>query len=413
MKYDPQDPILEETAPSTNAHSFMELALRPSVQAWKRKLYGLLAGESSEALSKLGIEQYIRVLLAESKDRSAQYCFSEAVAEVVQEWNSTVLESADRLSRILSLVAGFTPAVGFSKVLTHLERSENVKRSQERVSDEYDRVDLYKRGMLALAQYYPSPPFHSYDDLGFAAYRSLLERNLEDERYSGYAAVRLLELKVLNFKSKQFAALLLTEDKAATSVFQALLELAEEPREVPSVERRFGDMLVTCARADNIQRFERLAQMNRATFDPQGDYQVFFPTLRLSDGTVLEIRLDIDDIKDTPLHEFVKYTTIKVKELLRQETLNEDKIGRYVSGYIDEKINQREAMRDLFDALKALDANMRSSKNKFFVTVKRNNFPIEIKLRVKGEIQEELMKWILTRPALVIQFPFPVASAAA
>src|SRR5215216_3151625 len=110
IKHDPQEANLEKAA---HAQSFIDLALHPSVQAWKRKLYGLLAGESSEVLSKLGIEQYIRVLLAESKDRSAQYCFSEALSEVIQNWNPIVLESADRLNRILSLVGGFTPAVGF------------------------------------------------------------------------------------------------------------------------------------------------------------------------------------------------------------------------------------------------------------------------------------------------------------
>jgi hypothetical protein len=390
--------------------SFIYLAAHPTVKSWKRKLYGLLAGESNELLSKLGIEQYVRVLLAESKDKFAEYCFTEALGEVIQNWTPTVWETADRLNRILSLIAAFTPAVGFSKVLTHLERTENVKRSEERVSDEHKPVDLYKLGLLALAQYYPTPPYHSYDDVGFAAYRALLERNLADQRYSGYAAIRLLELKVLDLKSSQFASLLLTSDDAANAVFEMLLDSADEPREAQSVGRRFGDLLLVCAEADNIQRFEYLANLNNATFDPYGDYQVFFPTLTLSDGKVLDIPVNIDEAKNGVLHQFVRYSPIKVQELFQEEMLSEDRINLYISGYIAEVIKQTEAMNELMDELKRLDAHIHTSGNNYVITVKRDNSPREIKLTLKPEIIGELMRWILKSKSPVTQFRFARAA---
>ena len=389
-KPEPQDAYSEESGES---ESFAHLALHPTVKGWKRKLYGLLSGERSSTLSKLGIEQYVRVLLAESKDKSAEYCFSEALSEVIQNWNPLLLESADRLNKRLSLIAAFTPAVGFSKVLTHLEKSEDFKRSEERVSDEYEPVDLYHKGLVALAQYYLTPPFHSYDDLGFAAYRALLERNLEDERYNGYAAVRLLELKVLDVKSPQFASLFLKSDHAAAAVFETLLDQADEPQQLQSVGRRLGDLLVTCAAAGDIERFRYIAELNNAEFNPEGDYQVFLPTLTLADGRVVEIIVDLEVVKKTALNDYVKYDIAKVRELLEQETLDGDKINRYISGYVTEVMGQTDARDELKKELSALKAQIHTSGNSFVLTVARPDVRLEIKLELAPS--QDLMRWIL------------------
>ena len=401
---------MSEKEPLAEEDSFIYLAAHPTVQSWKRKLYGLLAGEGNEQLSKLGIEQYVRVVLAESKDKCAEYGFTEALREVVQNWTPTAWETADRLNRILSLIAAFTPSVGFSKVLTYLERTENVKRSEERVSDEFKPVDLYKLGLMALAQYYPTPPYHSYDDVGFSAYRALLERNLADPRYSGYAAVRLLELRVLELNSSRFASLLLTSDNVATAVFEMLLDAADEPREIQTVGRRLGDVLVVCAQADNIQRFEYFAKLNNATFDPYGDYQVFFPTLTLADGKVLDIIVDIEEAKVAVLHQFVRYSPTKVEQLLQEETFSEERISRYISGYISEVIEQTDAMTELMNEVKRLNAHIHTSGNNYVITVRRDNVPREIKLTLKPAVIGELMKWTLKSKSPVTPFRFAKAA---
>lgn len=406
---EPRDAYLEESPQSGESDSFAHLALHPTINGWKRKLYALLAGERSETLSRLGIEQYVRVLLAESKDKSAEYCFSEALSEVIQNWNPVLLESANRLNRRLSLIAAFTPAVGFSKVLTHLEKSEDFKRSEERVADEYVPVDLYHKGLVALAQYYPTPPFHSYDDLGFAAYRALLQRNLEDERYNGYAAVRLLELKVLDVRSSQFASLFLKSDNAAAAVFETLLDQADEPQQLETVGRKLGDLLVTCATANDIERFRYIAELNNAEFNPEGDYQVFLPILTLEDGKVVEIIVDRKDVEDTALNEYIKYDIAKVKELLEQETLDEDRIDRYISGYVEEVIGDSAARNKFKKDLSALKAQIYTSGNSFVLTVKRGELPEDVKLNLKPS--EDLMRWILNIQP-VTRFKFAKAKAA-
>ena len=378
--------------------SFSYLASHPTIQGWKRKLYSLFAGESNETLFRLGsIEQYIRVLLAESKDRVADYCFREALSQIIQEWNPTVLEPANRLNNILSVVAAFTPAVGFTKILNYLDKSENVKRSGERVSDEYDLVDLYKKGLIALAQYYPTPPSHSYQDFGFLAYKQLLERNLKDERYSGYAAVRLLQLKVLDIKSEEFSSLFFSSANAGIEVFRYLIDLADEPGERQSVGEKLGDILLVCAQADNLEKFKALALLHNAHFNPEGDYQVFFPTLTFTDGTVLDILLDIEEVKETALEYYVKYTSVKVYELLTANILNKDKIRRYISGYLTQVISQPDALNKLVKELAGLNAQIRTSNNKFVITVLRQNYPKDIILNLEDTMQIKLLEWIHKR----------------
>lgn len=391
-----------EAEPQIDENSFSYLAAHPTVQGWKRKLYSLFAGESNETLSRLGsIEQYIRVLLAESEDRGAEYCFRDALSQIIQEWTPTLVEPADRLNNILSVVAAFTPTVGFTKILNHLDKSENVKRGGERVSGQYELVDLYKKGMVALAQYYPSPPSHSHNDYGFLAYRELLERNLEDERYSGYAAVRLLRLKVLDIKSERFSSLFFSSENAGVEVFRHLINLADEPGERQSVGEKLGDILVICAQADNLEKFRDLALLHDALFNPEGDYQVFFPTLTLADGTVIEILLDMEEIKETTLRHYVRYTSTKVHELVAANLINRDKIGRYISAYITHLISQVDALSELVEVLAGLKAPIRPLNNELVITIQRQNSKRHIIIKLDDKIRDEFLIWLFKRNKLV------------
>jgi hypothetical protein len=390
----PDDRPQSDSEQQIDELSFSYLAAHPTVPNWRKKLESLLAGESSETLWRLGsVEQYIRVVIAESKVPLAQYHFSEALSQTIQNWNPLVMESADRLNTLLSLVAAFIPPVGFGKVLHYLNRSEGVKRTEEQVSGEYDLVDLYKKGLVALAQYYPTPPFHSYEDRGFAAYRELLDRNLKDERYGGYAAVRLHQLKVLDFDSQRFETLLLSSESVGVEVFRMLLDLADESEEKEAVGTEFGKILVTCARADEIERFSSLAASHGAVFNPEGDYQVFFPTLTLNDGVRLEIFLNMEDVKETALRYYIKYSSEKVHELLTGSELNKNKISRYISGYLEQVTSQPVALNALVKELLTLNAQLRISNNSFVLTVPREGLPRDIVLKLGNNAQNELLKW--------------------
>lgn len=378
-----------------NEISFSYLAGHPTVQGWKRKLYSLFEGESNETLSRLGsIEQYVRVLLAESVDQAhAKYCFSEALSQIIKEWTPQVIEPAERLYNIFLTVAAFTPPGGFIKTLDYLNKHGDFRRGPEPVAGKSAAIDLYKRGLIALARYYPVPPQHSQDDLGFLAYKRLLEKNLRDESYGGYAAVRLLELGVLDIKSNRFSSLLLSSENIGTEVFRYLINLADEPEEKQSVEEKFGNILVICARAGEIEKFGVIASSLDMIFDPEGDLDSYIPTLKLADGTVFNISLDMEEVKDTALNYYVEYNKEKLHELLAPDIIDEGKIGRYVSGYLEQVISDDAAVRELVKELEHFGASLFVSGDHYAIRMRKQNHKKEIPLKLNDKTLTAYMIW--------------------
>lgn len=374
-------------------NSFSYLAAHPTVEGWKRRLYALIAGESSETLSRLGsIEQYIRVLLAQSKDRIAEYCFRDALSQTVQEWTPAFMEPADRLHSMLSLIAAFSPSVGFIKVLDYLNNTEDAKRTNEQVSDQPGTVDLYKKGLVALAQYYPAPPPHSATDFGFLSYQEILNKNLTDDRYAGYAAVKLLQLKVLDIKSEPFSTLFFASDTAASEVFRYLLDSAEEPSLRQAAQERLGDILVICAKADKLDTFTALAARHKSHFNPEGDYEIFYPTLTLSNGLALQIYLDMEEVKETALKYYVTYSTDKIARLIINSN-EQDKLGKYVSAFITRQIAKTDSLDELVQELLKSNARIDFSKDEVVITVPGPNVSRNIPVKLDKKTQTVFLTW--------------------
>lgn len=387
--------------------SFSYLASRPSVPGWKRKLYSLIEGESDETLSRLGsIEQYIRVLLRESGSADARYYFSEALSQIVQEWTPTVAEPADRLYNMLALIGGFTPPAGFVKTLDYLNRCGGLKRSKERVSSELRPVDLYKKALAALGRYYPRPPQRPHEDLGFQSYTQLLEKNLEDPDYAEYAAGKLLDLGLLDIKSKKISALLLSRDDIFAEVLRRLLIAADGAEAVP-VESRLGDLLTICARSGSPERFEGAAAMCGAQFEPEGDYEVYFPTLRLASGAVLNVHASLDDIRDTPLARHVGYDEKRLGELLTASFVEPDKIAKYVATYLTRIIEDVAAIRSLSEELKAHEVSISPQPEKNSFVLKSPNKPIldGLPLDLEKKVVNKYFQWWLKNNNLAEDAP--------
>lgn len=384
----------EDEAQRAGENSFSHLSANPTVKGWKRMLYTLVEGGGGETLYRLGsVEQYVKVLLAESEDKSAHYCFREALSELVQEWTPTLVEPADRLHRILSLLSAFTPVPGFTKTLNYLDRTEGAKRSAEWVAREGRQVDLYHKGLVTLSRYYPAPPAHSQSDYGFLAYKQLLEKNLRDSRYSGYAAVRLLQLKALDIKSEQFSSLFLASDEVARDVVRYLTGLADRPGERPWVEESLGNVLVTYARSDNIKKFKAITSELGMRFDPEGDYEVFFPTLTFADGSVLPIYLDMEEVKDTALSYYKCYSRAKLPLLLAPGAIDDEKIAKYVSGYVTQVVRQTDALNALVGDLGRQGATISFSDNRCVLAIGEGDDVKVIPLRLRDDDTFELMKW--------------------
>jgi len=387
-----------EIQPQPDEQSFSYLAAHTTVTGWKRKLYSLINGESDETLSRLGsIEQYVRVLLAESTNPDAKYCFSEALSHIIQEWTPNVMEPAERLYNTLQLIAAFTPAVGFTKTLDYLNSCGSIKRSGERVASEYQLVDLYKRGLLALARYYPNAPQHSQSDQGFLAYTQLLEKNLEDQRYAGYVVGKLLDLNLLDIKSKKISALLLSSDDVFAEVFEGLIDAADDPEDLKSVEAKLGDLLVICAQSDNLEKFRSAAASLGVEFNPEGDYEVYFPTLALPGGTVLNIYLDMGEVRETALAHYVGYNRERLGELFASGSFEPDKISKYVSGYLTQVISDASAVEALVSELNHHKIDIVGRKIDFALRSRNPDTFNDIPLTLIPAVLIEYMKWRVKR----------------
>jgi hypothetical protein len=379
-----------ETGKQFAENSFSYLAAHPSIPNWKRKLYSLIEGESDETLTRLGsIEEYVRVLLAESEGSEARYCLSEALSQIVQEWTPTVAEHAERLYNMLGLIAGFTPPGGFVKTFDYLNSCGGIKRREEQVSSEPYPVDLYKKGLGTLGRYYPIAPQQSQNDQGFQSYVQLLKKNLEDPNYAGYVVGRLLELNLLNIKSEKISALLLSNEGVMSEVFRRLLDAADEPEAVPSVEARLGELLTVCARTDSLDKFESAAAVFDATFNPEknlDDELRYLPTLTLSDGRVLNIFLNMDEVKNTALAYYMAYNKERLGELLASGSIEPAKLGKYVSGYLAQIISDEVSVEALIQELSFYDVYIVTNKNKFVLGSRKRhnikNVPVELEEEV-------------------------------
>lgn len=330
----------------------------------------------------------------------------------VNDLEQTV-ESANRLHSMFSLVAALNPS-GFTRVLDYLNNNEDIKRTKERVSDELGTADLYKEGLVALAQYYPVPPPHSSNDFGFLMYKELLERNLMDERYAGYAAVRLLQLRVLEIKSHPIAGLFDSSNDAASEIFRYLIDIAENPAQRQWAQEKLGDILVICAKADRLDTFKALAGRHKAHFNPEGDYQIFYPTLTLANGLMLEIYLDMEVVKETALKHYIKYSTDQIGTLVTDWN-EQERLRKYVSAYITNQITKPDSLDDLLKMLKSANASIDFSQNDIIIAVHGENFVKYITIELDKRVQAEFLKWYFKSPYYLetTRFAFPTESGRA
>jgi hypothetical protein len=392
--------IPRQSTEPPNTLDFSYLTEHPSVQGWKLKILSLIHGKGGEILSRLGsIEQYIRVLRHESKDRSvAEYCFSEAFSDVVQEWTPSLAEPADRLFNYLSLIAAFTPRVGFGKTLSYLQKTDGAKRTGEFIQSGQRTIDLYKKGLIAIGRYYPAPPAYSSEDQGFQSYKEILVWNLRDPQYSAYAALRLLELGQLPTHSLEFVDLVLQSDEICSTFLRYLVEALEKPRYQSTANEVLRDTVLAFARAHQIERFDQITRTLGVRFNSKGDYKVVFPTLTLSNGMQLDISLGLEEIQGTDLRKFAGYDIETLTDLITREHPNREKIERYASAYITQALNSSE-IGAVLDHLTSLKISLSLSGEGFVLVPNGSllypNLPSEMVLDLEPNTMGQLLerKW--------------------
>ena len=328
---DKDEAKLPDAVSMPGAVSTRQLITNPSVLLWKQELLLIKNGLRAERVSPLGsIEQYVRVLLAESKDNvSAELCFREALYQTVQEWNPRWDESDQHLETMLSLILAFTPTVGFNKVLKFLD-SQNMARLKKREIFFFSPVgtDLNLKALRALAAYYPSAPHHSQDDLGFSAYLKLLEKFLLSEPYAGYAASRLIDLDALETNNSKFLSVL-RNPKALSDIVPYLLSKARVASNLDLASRMLGDIFIHLCDTTpkHLDSFATAIHAFNASFENDSSYgETYRPIIRLSSGMVVPIQLDMEGVAKYSLQLYE--TSLKVMLMKLRDSAQSEKLTK-------------------------------------------------------------------------------------
>ncbi len=190
------------------------------VSQWEIEIRRVLDGERDHAIRRLGsAREYLESVLAQSNDLAlSRTAFRKALRNIVQEWQPTNLDPERPTARMLDLIQAYTPVSGDIKILGYMKRWG---RFGTRVSSPTPReVDLHLQALALLEKYYQLAPDNWEENRGpFYEYAELLEDDLRDAEYSGHAAARLIELRLLDPEDTSVRRLV----KANPSVLHGLI----------------------------------------------------------------------------------------------------------------------------------------------------------------------------------------------
>lgn len=202
------------------------LRTEPSVSRWEIELRRVLDGQREYALIRLvGVQEYIEVILRDSKDRSvAQTTFHEALRHIVQAWQPAKPESDAYVAIMLTLIGAYTPLPGFVKVLGFIQRWGRFRENQVSTDSTGARSDLHMKALVVLGNYYPvAPRVPENEAYDFKTYVSVLREQLRDPRYSGYAAGRLIELEIFQLEAQEVQELIQRDPECLRELMPLLL----------------------------------------------------------------------------------------------------------------------------------------------------------------------------------------------
>lgn len=92
----------------------------PTMSRWITELERILLGMRASDLARDGVEQYVKITLAESSDRAkARSAFKEALSLTTQMWQTTDRQWGQNVAYLLDLIAAYTPPEGETKLLKY------------------------------------------------------------------------------------------------------------------------------------------------------------------------------------------------------------------------------------------------------------------------------------------------------
>jgi hypothetical protein len=185
----------------------------PSADSWEIELRRVLRGERESDLLRLGsVDEYVDKILDLSVDRPvAEQSFQKALRRVVRTWQPENPESKEYFACLLDLIGAYTPDSPYAipKVLYFLDCLSRYGERLKSSSGYEAHSDLYRKALVVLEKYFPRALNHADGEfLDFKAYVSVLEKNLASQLYGGYAAARLIDLRVVEPKDQTIGSLI-------------------------------------------------------------------------------------------------------------------------------------------------------------------------------------------------------------
>jgi hypothetical protein len=228
-----------------------------SVYDWCVDITRLLAGEREDSLERLGgVEEYVSVMIEEAADPStAKVAFEHALEKVVQNWQSSVIESEVSPDYLLDLVSAYTPENAFVKVLAF---AITLRRLLERNANEATHLvgpplDLYLKAFVTLENYYPRAPQPPADSAAsYQTYIGLLKEDRNSPEFCGYAIRRLVELKEMALGGREIEELIRLNPKSLS----ALVKLVLDPVRRSSAENDLSIIYTLCLNAGDQAELE-------------------------------------------------------------------------------------------------------------------------------------------------------------
>lgn len=219
-----------------------------SVRKWGINLRRLLNGERESILLRLGgVVEYIEVMLAEAEDQAAaNEAFHEALGNLVQTWQPSVIDSNYYLNVILDLIGAYTPRVGFNKIVDFIQRQKYFSQSEPPYEDGDVYKNLYLKALVVLENYYRVPPLPPEDTApAYQVYINILQEDFLRPEYTGYALKRMIQLRVIQLDSPRVDELIRRNPQSLTEMLNLLLD----PNRRSTARQDLGLVYTACLEA--------------------------------------------------------------------------------------------------------------------------------------------------------------------
>lgn len=234
-----------------------ELIDDPSVPLWKLELQRIVAGERGEQLYRTGdAAAYIHTLWDEMEDQArGRATFHEAFSDFVQEWQPSAGESVSALYDILSLIGGFTPPMGFTKLAGYLTYGDWSHLWATPHAGPGDEINLQVKALVTLRNYFRVAPLDESSS-AYQSYLRLLRSHLTQPQYFGFAASHLLELGQLGTDAAPFVEGIRLWPESLREIIPCLLT----PYYRDAAARDLGRVYAYCGQngADSFSLFEEV-----------------------------------------------------------------------------------------------------------------------------------------------------------